>query len=438
MSISGRSPRNIIFASNSTDPNVGPGSYEVQSSIKQKSNHPIPFLTSSKTSFLVDGKEATPGPADYDVNIYKVDTCESSSQMRSGVQRKFFDMIQSPSPTKNLIVNWSDKSKTSSIKEPMSTNSHCEIFGKEDHTITATPADYNISPKRNQGITISNNPRYKKVDSQQKSNTPGPGTYDNNNSQTNDKSKIFPSAVFISKTQRSLFHQISVNDNSGLPHNELKKDQQSYAPFGSKSKSVGLWKINKNPGPSEYDIKSFTDHQLYKQKAFGSKSIRETYIINDNPGPAEYTINHKKKLQSKPYSPFLQRSPRIDTSLKSNNEFTSPGQYDIDVYEQAEKQRILGTNSPSILTNPERKSFLLTTYSPSPCMYSINKGEELANSHVIKRRIDGNSRNDNSETYIGMRIPDTPGPGNYEVKNHFASAKCGGYIPRSPRRHTWC
>lgn len=420
MSITTRSPRKMNWEAKTTDPIVGPGSYELPGGIKSPAEALIPFNSTAARERL--NHDETPGPTHYSPIQPNHSLRMIGSTMTSVTPRQCFPTIESPCPTEHAGINkWS--SPVSSRRPPMSSRTPRELF--QASPLKASPADYDLSPKLNRGVVMSREMRFRAPPEEC---NPGPGEYNPEQEFVRPEKKI-PSAIFASQTPRAIFKSTdAIVDRDGLPQEswEIKK---SGAPFGSRSKRPKFWSFQKSPGPADYSPNY--EHKISKSSApFGVRSDRSSFVENANPGPADYNITPKKKVVNGNSSPFLQRSPRFGKT-QENNEFTAPGQYECDVERDIHTAKIRSVASPAFKYSADRTPYQVTQ-NPGPGVYSPERGDAMARSHKLKRCIDGTGRGDEG-TFLGEKLKETPGPGNYEHDPPELRSS-GGYMRHSPRK----
>jgi hypothetical protein len=129
-------------------------------------------------------------------------------------------------------------------------------------------------------------------------------------------------------------------------------------------------------------------------------------------------------------APFLQRSSRFG-SVRQNNPFTSPGQYDTGVRESAQRARLCEIGSPVFKMSHERQIASRFEDNPGPGVYSPDRAVALGDAHRLKRCIDGIERSPPG-TFAGAPIEATPGPGAYNEEE--PPPVTGGYIRHTERK----
>lgn len=305
----------------------------------------------------------------------------------------------------------------------MSSRTPRELFPPSP--VKCSPADYDISPKLNRGVAMSREMRFR---SRPEDGYPGPGQY-NPEKEFVRPEKQLPSAIFASQTPRAIFKSSNiVVDRDGMPQ-ETWEVRKSAAPFGSRSKRPKFWSFKKSPGPADYSPHG--DRKVTKSIApFGVKAERSSFTESNNPGPADYNVVQKRKVVDGSSSPFLQRSPRFGKT-QENNEFTAPGQYECDVERDIHTAKIRSIASPAFKYSADRTPYEIGK-NPGPGVYSPEKGDEMARSHKLRRCIDGTVRS-NETTFLGEKMKETPGPGNYDHEPVELKSS-GGYIRHSPRK----
>ena len=425
MSITSRAPRKVNWASNATDPTVGPGSYETTEGIIAAADSPFPFLTTAAR--FKDNPNGNPGPADYHPEIPRLDIRGGGCMMRSGSPRKGFDTIDSPAPcTYQRLQSW-DKD-AAGRRGNMSSRSPRPFLDIKT-TYTATCADFDLRPGYDRGAQIAKSGRgaLYRID-----NNPGPGAYNVAPPKTrNPRSKGLPSHEFLSSAERHVFCDRPLVDYDGRSQEQWAKPK-GFAPFGVKAKRKAIWNTNKVPGPGQYDVES--PRKFRRSSApFGVRGPRDWEKPNDNPGPGAYKTGGKRKFKDDSARPFGQRAPRF-TNFYSDNP-NGPGQYDVDTSEQLKRMRAAESESPAFKYSDDRNPFKGDPTVPGPGMYSPEIGEAMGQTHKLRRCIDGTERI-KPGTFIGHRINDAPGPGAYDYEK-IKPRISGGYVPHT-KRTEWC
>jgi hypothetical protein len=144
---------------------------------------------------------------------------------------------------------------------------------------------------------------------------------------------------------------------------------------------------------------------------------------NDNPSPAHYDVDVPPKWADLTDKPFLQRAPRFDR-VRQNNEWTAPGQYEIDTGTELDRAKLAEVPSRVFKTSTDRTPFPVHSISPGPARYSPN----LSQDYKLKKCMDGIERSPPG-TFVGQKLVDTPGPGNYSPERCDRKlGGSGGYI----------
>ncbi|OHT05861.1 hypothetical protein TRFO_26299 [Tritrichomonas foetus] len=426
MSITSRAPRNLNLASKSTDPHVGPGTYETYSGLIVQNDSPYPFLTTAAR--FVDNPNQNPGPADYNPVIPTLDLHGGGCMMRSVTGRKYFDIGDAPDSCKyQHLKNWEDdlKGNQRRPRAPMSSRSPRSFEPKP--YMDATPADYNLRPSYEKGVQIPKSAR----PVEKFNDNPGPGAYET--SKAPRRKKNIPSHQFLSARPREIFPvSDSIIDNPGLGHDEWKRPRKSSAPFGSKAKKQNFWASKKTPGPGQYDVEYKRKHRK-SSAPFGNRGPRDWAPPNDNPGPGSYKDNIKRKFKDDPDRPFGQRAPKYPKFTCDNP--TGPGQYNVDAGDVITQMKKVSSNTPSFKISTDRTPFKGDPTIPGPGMYSPDIGIKQSDNHKLKRCMDGSERYKEG-TFIGNPINDAPGPGRYNPEKPEKRRDKGGYMPHT-KRGSW-
>lgn len=414
MSITGRSPRNLNWASKSTDKDVGPGSYDLPPSFVPPFEQGIPFnSTSARDRVLLT---EIPGPADYSPMFPAQTSRVVGSTMISSSPRVNFAVHGAPSPADHANQKlWLARGGK---RAPMSSRTPRDLFVVNN--ATTSPADFDLAPPLSRGVHLGRDARFR----YSYSRVPGPGAY-NSHCEALRPEQEMPNSIFQSNVDRVVFKPTpGTVDSPGLGHDCWNTPEPS-APFGARTDGDRkLWTLSQNPGPADYRLRPTP---LREQRApFGARSDRD-FAIADGPGPAAYSIKNGGKVKPPTIeTPFMQRAPRFERT-RENNEFTAPGQYDISISDTVNRIRVMGSKSPAFRTNAERKVFDIVD-GPGP-RYSLDAGEKAVQASKIRTRMDGAARMSEG-TFIGEKIRDTPAPGVYDV---VKSGVGKAYIGRGPR-----
>jgi hypothetical protein len=415
----------INFAANSTDPTVGPGSYDIHSGILPQNDSPFPFHTTAAR--FHEDSNANPGPADYHPTIPSLSIHGTGTSMRSVTPRQSWQVIESPDPCNyQHLKNWERSQNGGQLRprEPMSSRSPRSI---EPRTFSkATPADYNLRPDYEKGATIGQSLR----DSLYKVNdNPGPADYQSE--RRAPRRRRLPTHEFLANAERDIFpNSKSLTDGCGLSHDEWSSPK-GFAPFGSKSKHKSIWGIKKTPGPGQYNIDG-AKRARKNTAPFGVRGPRDWVATNENPGPGAYRPDSSRRVISDEKKPFGQRSQRFEKVGGDNP--LGPGQYESGVGEAVAQLRMKDLPSPQFKHSSERSPFQSGPSGPGPGKYYPEIGAKQAASHKLKVCIDGSNR-EKPGTFIGQYISDAPGPGRYspEMNMPRKPGDPGGYCPHSPR-----
>ena len=427
MSITSRAPRNLNLASKSTEPHVGPGTYESSSGLIVMNDSPYPFLTTSER--FVDNPNTNPGPADYHPVIPTLDIKGGGCTMRSVTGRQYFDIIDAPDSCKyQHLCNWLEELKGGQRRprEPMSSRAPRTVDPKP--FMDATPADYNLRPKYDKGVEISKCPRSK----EKYNDNPGPGAYDPD--MTPRRKNKFPSHQFLTARTRDIFPvSDSIIDNPGLGHSDWKLPKKGAAPFGSKERKKNYWLNNqKTPGPGAYNVQK---KRKYRKNSapFGNRGPRDWAPPIDTPGPGSYKDSTRRKYKDDPDRPFGQRAPKYPKFTTDNP--NGPGQYNVDAGDEIKRLKEISSNSPSFKISTDRTPFKGDPSIPGPGMYSPDVGIRKSENHKLKVCMDGSQRYKEG-TFIGQPINDAPGPGRYNPELPPKRRDKGGYM-RHSKRSSW-
>jgi hypothetical protein len=417
MSITTRSPRHLEWASKSTVPTVGPGTYETDS-LSPKDDSPYPFLTTSAR--FRPTIDENPSPDTYDPVVPNLRLHAIGSTMCSVTPRKCFEIGDAPSPSDHSnIANWQGLDKPAGNRTSMMSRSPRPVF-PSPAAYKSTPADYNLAPPLDRGALLGHDIRFRSS----ANGIPGPGTY----REYVSPQKKLASPIFLSQVPRDIHkHLPHALDHPGLQHPTWSPPKGT-APFSVKSKGRKIWTILKNPSPAQYNVQSGRRFEN-QQAPFGVRGPRSVFDPNANPGPADYDVDSPAKFPDQTDKPFLQREPRFD-KLRQNNEFTGPGQYEVDTSADMDHARLVEVPSRVFKTSSDRNPFPPNEGVPGPGQYE----GDPTRSHRLRKCMDGIERSPPG-TFVGQKLVDTPGPGNYTPKAaHLKDLdRSGGYIRGGPR-----
>ena len=422
MSITTRSPRNFNWGSDETGPYVGPGSYNLPGSIIKLKETPYPFNTTAARDSPI--KNDNPSPADYYPEIPRL-SIPTSAGMRSRSPRYGWMTSDTPSPVEyQHIENWKPRINRNR-REPMSSRSPRITF-TGDKQLTTSPADRDIRPKYDRGVTIAKTGRNFYFENPNGFKTPGPGSYNVARGGIDMKNKGHRSAAFMTESERDIFKSPDWTSNDcGLDHTNWKLDKKSIAPFGSKARKQNFWASNKNPGPGAYNVAKNLEVRQ-SRGGFGSASERRLFDISDTPGPGEYKIERKRKWRSDSEHPFLTKAERFQSAKKEYD--AEPASYNVDFGDRIQQAKKQARQSASFMCSIDRNPYKVTSKTPGAGAYSP---EKVKNRHKLMICIDGSERS-KPNTMFGQPIPDNPAPCAYNIQEPPSSAR-GVYIRHSKR-----
>ena len=435
--------RNFQFDLHSTPYNVGPGSYDIESTPRKQVRSQTPaFKNREKRKTVFDkAKFTTPAPGMY--SPFETDKhIKITSSFKTSSRRKVFEPTEyfpSPADHSNLL-DWVPKKKQRSMPEsyinkPVSNYVGQDISGfdiLEDGTLRPKrnkrkderwigPGSYNIDFQYNKGYSINRDDR--KIELASKERVPGPGAYNTrtdtpghpqtiskakrgqqdvaakgyelNHKPWNQEEHDISSPFFKSRTKREIFVVTErTPDPTNYQNTQRKRPKSAKAAFGQKSPRF-IYKDNDVPGPGAYEAE---DCMWITSTTPTGRHAHDVYNPgNGVPGPGSYEPQTTwEKKDKRPSSVFASKVKRKWGEGTAN---PGPGSYTIDTPRSESKVKIHASR-----TNKTNNFFEIPTKSnPSPDMYYMDRSLKNGKTIPKDKRFEKEPRNP------------TPGPGEYKV-----------------------
>jgi len=454
------SKRHYEFLKDPSPNNVGPGSYDTNSSSIKKV---VPYRPSKDfvpRDCLPRPDLITPGPGSYSTDVSKKKE-NNSSFFVSRVPRGVYQNDTAPSAADySIIEEWrkeNNKHGRHSVipkkkpKPKVLSRQNCNYLDDKGRLVHKDedkrdpsylgPGSYDVKADRS-STSYSLNRKAHTADlfGTSKNTVPAPGHYDY--SQTDSKMKVSikgsrdqstptqdtavfhsenhgkivttkPTPQFLSRSNRQMYDVRSESPGPGEHHteNQIKERKQAFSAFGSRDPRF-RGKFNNNPSPSDYvshhDLIQKTDIPSVMQSR--STAIPPKHTTPENLGPGAYDPSIEKKYRNQ--SPmFISRSERMPDD---DNGVPSPADYVVQTYNQP-KASILATRYNRIgdwaLSN--------TPIGPSPETYQVQK-ESVNRGYTIPK---ATRFNDNIKV-------ENIGPGSYSRPPSLLKRSFNSAVPR--------
>ncbi|OHS98406.1 hypothetical protein TRFO_35230 [Tritrichomonas foetus] len=462
--------RDFSFAKSNTPEQVGPGSYNVETSSPRSARSPSACFKrndvgASRDIFQVTSI-VTPSPADYDQPFLNTRlACTSSFQSKT--KRNLFNLQNNPGPCEyGEVHDWKPENSkkrarmaSSYRQKPISGNVGQDVLGyelKDDGSVRVVkklfhgpewvgPGSY--SPQNQSSSRVhSLNECYRHCELWDENDNPGPGKYSPLESdkkymrRISDKPKsdeVIPhkseglsqvewgphlekgrnsqNSIFKSKTTRKLYPEVEETPSPAAYRVESSRKSgtsMSNAAFGQRSPRFDD-KTEISPGPGQYESKKMAWGK--KGSSLVRRAVDKYDPSSESPGPGAYSPKqgnsfNKRKKDSRPTSSFASQSKR-----GWENSTCSPGPGAYNVGRRSESANRKKTIHASRFK--ETNNFMYNPYmdNPSPADYQhIEK---------VSKRGRSISRSDRFDN----RVNDTPGPGSYEIV-HSSMLKKSNHI----------
>ncbi|MEE6460647.1 hypothetical protein FKM82_001053 [Ascaphus truei] len=349
-----RAPRTLTVGRDSTQANVGPGSYDLLSGKTLKSGGYAPFLSKSKRDFAFNIQQtvaAVPGPGHYDV--FKIKDKVKGGHTIQNKEKRFRESVSTlPGPgAYNLSFDMdldglTNINSTTSPKPQKSTLSHVKKQHKPDApSIPARGQAYGYEETADGSLVKQRPPT--------RDNSLGPAYYQSINKEAYATLK-YKGVHFGNYTGKRIEFQnregpgpgeYDIDQESALHYenvNSKKEDKKKYEPFIPRYHEVIALQEEKKgvPGPGKYEImRHFEKGESVSKSAnvtrppFLSQSKRFLPVKSITPAPGTYNeqrtaFESLKKTSSLAQSPFGQTAVRftLDSRLHKT---PGPGSYDI-------------------------------------------------------------------------------------------------------------
>jgi len=251
----------------------------------------------------------------------------------------------------------------------------------------AGPADFDMSPRYDHGVSISHSSRVSPLWYVEK--TPSPVSYDTTkfdkkmigaSLKPRGKGRTMPSPQFLSDSPRDVFNfkEKTIVDSPGLPQITWTPNSSAFskstAPFGSKQRNRHFYYSKfHTPGPGSYNPNNSSPSYSSNRSSapFGIATTRDNSPMflwfsdsqKKTPGPSDYNtdfgekVERAKKITNDPNIPFMQKTPRFDDKgplSPSGYQHLGPGRYNPYKFEENEKIKVLETSSPSFKFSGDR------------------------------------------------------------------------------------
>ena len=422
--------RDFSFLRSDTPEQVGPGSYDVESSSPRCSRiSSACFKTNNARDVFSVSSMITPSPADYNQTI--PDTrLGCTSAFKSSSKRRIYDTQRNPGPADyGSIHDWSPKSsrgkKVQQFRErPVSPNVGQDVLGyqiaengrvkpvrkKINGEEWVGPGSYSPEDLDGNKTGPAIGERFSGRDAwlTGEPDVPGPGRYTPRNVDSRYKRKIPKS--------RDTDNVVAPKSEGLQQQTWATKSKSQTSTFKSRSGRQLFPEVEKTPSPAAYRVDSGRKGPTSMlETGFGYRSPRFDNHYDNTPGPGAY--NSKNMQWGKKGNALVRKA----VDHYGDNDVPGPGAY-------SPKQKTIRNKDrrpTSSFASRSKRGWTDGSYSPGPGAYNVEYSGR--NSKMTIRA----SRFKETNNFMFNPYANNPSPADYQRIND--AGKRGVSIPRSGR-----